>query len=176
VSAGGALGEIVARKVITKAKEKMKTKERTPGMVKIFKITVSDRSAKIQGNPYRLLAVPSNYSLYKFANVIIDSFDFDFDHCFGFFDNLKNIFDSIEGYELFADIGEETDFKSVKKNKIEKVFESPKKKMCFIFDYGDDWRFITEFIKDEQVEDLNKFPKILETFGKSPEQYPDYEE
>ena len=148
----------------------------TPGVVKMFKITMSDRFARIQGNPYRILAVPSNYSLYKFAEVIIKSFKFSFDHCFGFFDNLKNIYESNEGYELFKDIGEETEFKSVKKNKILKVFDTIGKKMCFMFDYGDDWRFIVEFIDEETVPNIKKYPKLIESKGKAPGQYPDYSE
>jgi hypothetical protein len=143
------------------------------GIVNIFKVTLSDRYSRAQGNPYRILAVPTNYSLFKFANTIIDSFDFYFDHCFGFFDNLKNIYESIEGYELFADIGEETNFKSVKKTKLNQVFSIPGKKMCFMFDYGDDWRFIVEYKNDEKVPNIKIFPKTLESKGKSPEQYPD---
>jgi hypothetical protein len=148
----------------------------TQGVVKIFKITLSDRFARTQGNPYRIIAVPSNLSLYKFANIILENFDFDFDHCFGFFDNLKNIYDSVEGYELFKDIGEETEFQSVKKTKIDKVFNNRGKIMCFMFDYGDDWRFIVEYEKDESVPDIKNFPKLIESKGNAPEQYPDYNE
>jgi len=132
-AAGGALGVIVALKkevMSETAKSEIKS-----GIVKIFKVTLSDRYAHIQGNPYRLIAVPKTFSLYKFAEVILENFDFDFDHCFGFFDNLKNVYDSNEGYELFKDIGEETEFNSVKKTKIDKVFNFIGKKMCFMFDY-----------------------------------------
>ena len=148
----------------------------TPGIVKIFKITCSDRFAKVQGNPYRIVAVPSNFSLYKFTEVILKSFKFYFDHCFGFFDDLKNIYDSQEGYELFKDIGEETDFKSVKKKKIDTVFDFIGKKMCFMFDYGDDWRFIVELKGEESVPNIKRYPKLIESKGKAPEQYPDYNE
>jgi hypothetical protein len=144
-----------------------------PGIVKIFKVTLSDRFSRVQGNPFRIIAVPQNVSLYKFAEIILESFHFDVDHCFGFFDNLKNIYDSQEGYELFNDIGEETEYKSVKKTKIENVFKFPGKKMCFMFDYGDDWRFIVEFKNDDTVTNIKSFPKLLESKGKAPEQYPE---
>jgi hypothetical protein len=106
----------------------------------------------------------------------LESFNFDFDHAFGFFNNLKNIYDSNEGYELFKDIGEDTEFGSVKKTKVGKAFNFPGKKMCFMFDYGDDWRFIVEYKNDENATNIKSFPKLIESKGKAPEQYPEYSE
>jgi hypothetical protein len=147
-----------------------------PGLVKIFIITISDRYARVQGNPHRILAIPSTFTLYKFAEVILESFNFNFDHCFGFYDNLKNIYNSHEGYELFKDIGEESDFKSVKKNKIDIVFDSIGKKMCFMFDYGDEWRFIVELKDEIEVSNTKHYPKVIESKGKAPKQYQNYNE
>jgi len=39
--------------------------------------------------PYRTIAIPESYSLYDLAEKIIESYDFDFDHAFGFYDNIK---------------------------------------------------------------------------------------
>jgi len=149
--------------------------EEKAGLVKILKVTLSDHFGNIQGNPCRIIAIPIKSTLYKLASVIIESFNFDFDHAFGFFNNPKNIYKSTEGYELFADVGEETEFGSVKKTKIDQVFDTPKKRMCFMFDYGDDWRFLVEFINDQNVDDIKKYPKIIDSKGKAPEQYPDYD-
>ncbi len=44
-----------------------------------------------------------------------------------------------------------------------------------MFDYGDDWRFLVEFINDQSVDDIKKYPKIIDSKGKAPEQYPDYD-
>jgi len=81
------------------------------------------------------------------GSTILDSFDFDFDHPFGFYDNIKRWVDSREGYELFTDIGEGDEFEGVKKTKVNRVFDRIGKKMFFLFDYGDEWHFIKNRVK-----------------------------
>ena len=54
-------------------------------------------------------------------------------------------------HELFADmddpdIAEWTDAKSVKRTPIAEAFPAVGHKMLFLFDYGDDWRFVVEVI------------------------------
>jgi hypothetical protein len=75
---------------------------------------------KTKGNPYRTIALPQNASLYELAEAIIDAFNFDFDHAFGFYDNLKNPYNSTTGYELFTDIGEGSRFRGVKRQNYQK--------------------------------------------------------
>lgn len=158
----------------------------------IFKVSVSKESpvlyhgktnnqiAKLKTMPYRKIGILGNQSLYSFAEMIVESFDFDFDHCFGFFDNIKNPYksDLNKSYELFTDIPdvEHTGSRSVKKTKVFQAWEKIGEKMLFLFDYGDDWNFL---IKLEEIRDAElgkSYPAILEKFEKSPEQYPDYEE
>ena len=47
--------------------------------------------------------------------------------------------------------------------------------MTFLFDFGDNWRFDVKLERIEPREEL-KAPQILETHGKTPQQYPSYEE
>jgi hypothetical protein len=68
-----------------------------------LKVTLTDGQAKTRGHPYRVLAVPADLSLYDLAFEINESFEFDFGHAFGFFDNLKHPWRSDEQYELFND-------------------------------------------------------------------------
>lgn len=144
--------------------------------VYLIKATLSDWYGKVESQPFRVLAIPENYTLYKLAASILDSFEFDFDHPFGFYDNIKNWTQSKEGYELFADIGEESEFKEVKKTKVNKVFNQIGKKMLFLFDYGDEWNFITELQGIEPQKEKLKYPFIVESFGKAPPQYGEEEE
>jgi len=127
--------------------------------------------------PWREITITENASLYKLAEQIVKSFDFSFDHCFGFFDNIETIFnrDSKRYYELFTDIPdiEPTGAKSVEKTKISQVWKKAGDKMLFLFDYGDDWRFIVELKKISNAGLGKKYPIILEKLGESPEQYPD---
>lgn len=124
---------------------------------------------------YRSITVVSGISLHKLAETILESFEFNFDHAYGFYDNIKKWSNSKEGYELFADTGEESRFKGVKKTKIEDVFNSEKKKMLFLFDYGDQWHFIVELLSTGSPEKNDKYPKIIESVGDAPPQYESFD-
>ena len=52
----------------------------------------------------RKIQIAETKSLYNFAKVITQAFDFYFDHCFGFYSDLKRYHDSKKVYELFYDI------------------------------------------------------------------------
>jgi len=108
------------------------------------------------------------------AKVILDSFNFDFDHAFGFYDSMKDIYRSVEAYELFTDMGESSGFPGVKKTKIQDVYEL-KKKMLFFFDYGDSWRFITQCTAIKKTAKKEK-AKVIKSAGEAPEQYPDWDD
>lgn len=139
-------------------------------MAKIFKITLTDWNGAVRGKPYRKIAVQENASLYDLAAAGLFAFDFDMDHSFGFYDNLKNWTRSEEGYELFADMGEKMKFSGVKKTKVGKVFQTPKKKMLLLFDYGDEWHFVVQYLEDADLE-AAKLPVLLNSKGTAPEQY-----
>lgn len=149
--------------------------------VYIFRISLDPKNpySRVKKEVWRNIAILGSQNLYKFAESIINAFGFDFDHCFGFFDNFKKRFESENKYELFADLEdqgiESVDSKSVKKTKIKQVFKNKEDKMLFYFDYGDNWEFIVQ-LKDIKDPDLKKsYPQTIESLGKAPEQYPSYE-
>ena len=114
------------------------------------------------------------WSLYDFAEFIIKTVGFDFDHAFEFGDNLKRPYRSKERYTLFADIGEARtdDEQGVKDTRVSEVFR-PKRKMVFLFDYGDDWVFHVTCTAVKPSEKQRRFRRVLTTLGTPPEQYPD---
>lgn len=170
----------------------------------IMKVTLDSKE-----RPYRVLAIPKNLTLYNLGLEILKSFDFDFDHLFGFYDNLRDWTKSKERYELRAvDLEEESTSnkkrkktsskkeepelteeeleelklfweeyfknlpKSVKKVEIKDCFQRVRKKMLFLYDYGNEWHFIVELVKTEIAKDGIEYPVIVESFGKAPPQYP----
>ena len=153
-----------------------KRKAKQGEKINLIKVTLSDWYGHVRGMPYRILAVPEGFTLYNLAEAIVDSFDFYFDHAFGFYDNIKRWTESTEGYELFADIGGESEFKSVKRTKISEVFNKIKKKMLFLFDYGDEWHFIVELKGIESPKEDAKYPLVVESVGKPPPQYGEMDE
>lgn len=121
------------------------------------------------------LAVGGDCSLYAFAQFIIKTVGFDFDHSFEFCANLKNPYRSKERYTLFADLGEDADDPGVKKTPLSAVFR-PRRKMLFHFDYGDDWFFLVTCTAVKESAAKRPFKKVLSTRGTPPEQYPECEE
>lgn len=75
--------------------------------VMVFKVTLKDIFKRAKEKPYRLIAIESSDTLYDLASVIVDSFNFDFDHAFGFYDNLKNPYNSKVQYELFSEFDDD---------------------------------------------------------------------
>lgn len=130
----------------------------------------------VRGMPYRILAIPNGSTLHSLAEVIVDSFNFDFDHAFGFYDNIKRWTEAEEGYEVFADMGEGSEFKGVKIARVNKVFNRIKKRMLFLFDCGDEWHFIVELKGIESPNDEAKYPFVVESVGEAPLQYGEMDE
>jgi hypothetical protein len=135
---------------------------------------------------YREIEIPGGRSLYALAEAIIDAFDFDFDHAFGFYSALGEDYHGSEvSYELFADMGDAEPFfggnggnrpRSVKKTKIAQAFTEPGQTMQFLFDYGDDWRFEIRWIATGKQYKGKAYPVILASVGEAPEQYPDWDD
>jgi hypothetical protein len=123
---------------------------------------------------WREIEISSDASLYDFAEAIVHAFEFDFDHAFGFYSKLtgRNALSANPRYELFADIGEESDAGSVKKTKVGEAFRRPKQRMLFLFDYGDDWEFRVELLRLGKREPRVRYPRLLAKKGRAPEQYP----
>jgi len=144
----------------------------TPPINYIFRVKFLHRKSV-----YRDLEIYGDWTLYDLAHLILKSVKFDFDHCCGFFDNITNMYDSEEVYELFVDANNEDNMglehneksKSLKGTKIQDVFK-PDKKMLFYFDYGDNWEFeltCTGITNKELTRN-----GILKSEGKAPKQYP----
>lgn len=128
----------------------------------------------------RKIQIAETKSLYNFARVITQAFDFYFDHCFGFYSDFDRPQNSKKAYELFYDLDDleppDPHVKSVKRTKIQQVFKQPGDTMLFLFDYGDGWRFFVELEEIKQAEEWDLKPVILESVGKAPLQYPPCEE
>jgi hypothetical protein len=127
---------------------------------------------------HRAIEIASTKSLYAFAEAIVAAFDFNFDHAFGFYSGRteKTLMSAQPQYELFADIGEESNAKSVKKTKMAEAFPSQGHRLLFLFDYGDEWLFDVETIRIDEQKPKSRYPRTLMTAGPSPVQYPDPDE
>ena len=122
---------------------------------------------------WREIEIGSKSTLYSLAEGIMRSFDFDFDHAFSFYSQMKGRYlDSMPRYELFNDIGEDTGGYGVERVKVEQAFTTPKQKMLFLFDYGDGWEFSLELLRFGTSEKRLPKAQILAAKGVAPVQYP----
>src|SRR4051812_428614 len=91
------------------------TSKPSAGQTHIFRVALQDESAIV-----REFEIVSSGTLVDLAKAIVSAFDFDFDHAFGFYSNLTGPYVRRSGtsYELFADMGEETGARSVKRTRV----------------------------------------------------------
>jgi hypothetical protein len=137
--------------------------------------------ATLRGRPlvYRDIEVDGRKSLYDLAGAIVRSFDFDFDHAFGFYSGKteRTQMTALPKYELFADIGEPTEGAlGVERTRITVAFPRVGHAMTFLFDYGDDWLFRVQLIGVGQKVAKQRYPRVVASEGQAPEQYPNPEE
>ena len=92
-----------------------------------------------------------------------------------FYDNLHRYYDAREGYVLSSGGGIGSRFPGVKRAKIVTVFPEPKKKMLFVYDFGDEGRFVVQSKGKALPVEGVKYPEVIESCGDNPEQYPDDE-
>lgn len=127
---------------------------------------------KYKHDPWKNLEVLPYMSLSDLAGTILNVFNFEDDHCYGFYSNLEDSFaGSQEKYEVFADIGEETDAGSVENTLLSQVFTEVGKKMLFLFDYGDNWKFIVTLCDVVEAAKPSRYPRLNGESGKVPKQY-----
>jgi len=128
---------------------------------------------------WRDFDIDGSDTLENLALAVLAAYKFDCDHCYGFYSKLKgNRSKSDEIYELFADQEEGSyneNAKGVQETIIEEVF-SPKKRMLFLFDYGDNWEFLLTCNGIVKPEPGVQYPHTRGGKGEAPEQYPSCEE
>jgi hypothetical protein len=131
--------------------------------------------ASLKPKVYRDIEIDSAASLSALADAITAAFEFDVEHPFGFYSKLDGTYrTSPEKYELFADTGESaSDAGSVKQTAVSKAFAKAGKKMLFVFDYGEEWCFEVELLKLGGKKPGSRYPRLLNSSGDAPEQYPD---
>jgi hypothetical protein len=133
--------------------------------------------AALQGGTsiYRDIELDPAKSLYVLAEAIVSSFNFDFDHAFGFYTGLTpaRIHKTFPKYELFADMGEaDPRVLGVKKTRMSQAFPEVGHTMLFLFDYGDGWLFRVTLRAVGKKSAKTRYPRIVATRSEAPVQYP----
>jgi hypothetical protein len=122
------------------------------------------------GKVWRRLAVPSKCSLDDLVAVILDSVKFDEDHLYEF--TFRDSFGAeARVMHPYCDEGPFGDELCVGALPL-----SPGQSMRLTYDFGDCWRFDVKLERVDPPDRRIKAPRILESHGKAPEQYPSYDD
>ena len=138
-------------------------KAETADGILVFKVSLDKKT-------WRRIAVSSEDVLDDLHDAIQEAFDFDNDHLYEF--SFRNRF-GIEQRVSHPMCEEEF---STDEFEIKNLPLRIGEKMEYVFDFGDHWQFTIELEKIEPPNSKFKKAKILESHGKSPKQYPDWED
>src|SRR3954471_12975198 len=109
----------------------------------VFRVALQDAPTIL-----REVEIASDKKLVDLAQAIVRAFDFQFDHAFGFYSALtgREVMRAQPKYEVCADMGDRTGSRRVKRPRGSEAFPAGGRPMLFLFDYGDDWRFVVDVI------------------------------
>jgi hypothetical protein len=119
---------------------------------------------------WRKIEISSTHTLLDLHNAIQNAFQFDSDHLYSFF--MDGIPWSDEKFSSpYEDEGPHVD-----EVRIGELGLAKGQTILYLFDYGDEWRFSVTLEEIQQDKPHPKKPRIIESKGKNPEQYPNWEE
>ena len=142
-------------------------------MEEIYTLTIELESGLYAKAPWRrVIEISESTNLYDLHLYIQKIINFGNDHLFEFFigrnrRNRNRVF------------GDEDEFGFEERESLDTALNElyPLKgmKLFYHFDFGDSWRFtIKKGRKKKYVEKAIEYPRVIESEGKNPEQYPQY--
>ena len=122
------------------------------------------------GEIWRLIAMPSHKTLNDLVHVILRSVKFDDDHLheFTFRDRM--------GATLRVNHPATNEPPYSDEVRIGTLPLEPGQTMELTYDFGDNWPFTVKLERIEPPDDKRKAPRILESHGKAPQQYPHWDD
>lgn len=143
-------------------------------MKEIYTLTIELESGMYADSPWRrVIELSEDTDLYALHRYIQKIIEFDNDHLFEFVvgKNWRKR-ERVYGEEGEFGNGERGELDS----KLNEVYPITGSKLYYHFDFGDSWRFkIKKGRKKKHVEKGVTYPRIIESEGENPDQYPQYE-
>ena len=130
--------------------------------MEIYSLTISFPYDEDEEPWSRTIVVKEDFTLVKFHKYIQSIVEFDDDHLYEFFigKNPRNKVSSVP-----------------KKTQLNEVYPLKGSKLYYLFDFGDSWLFEIKKSRKKIIEDKKvKYPRVIESSGVNPEQYPEYED
>ena len=139
-------------------------------MPSIYTITVTCVCGiSLESEWVRIIEVESSFSLEDLHFEILHSVGFDNDHLYDFF--LANSPRGGRSVIVEQDHYGDSDYSTVL---LESVFPTGRKRLYYLFDYGDNWLFEVRKARGEKEKDSKvTYPRVVDKLGPNPEQYPE---
>jgi hypothetical protein len=122
------------------------------------------------GKIWRLIAMPSKATLHDLLGLILKSMKFGSDHLYEF-TYRDRLGAEVSATHPMMDEGPWADGIAIGTLPLE-----PGQTMQLLYDFGDSWRFAVKLERIEPPAGKGKKPRILESHGEAPEQYPNWDE
>lgn len=124
----------------------------------------------------RVIEIHDHASLYDLHEAIQDAVDFDRDHPFGFY-----VANSASTYAKKRWIGSNEDWgraeAEMMDTELKSIYPLGRQKLYYLFDFGDNWLFeIRKARGAKKSEPGVTYPRVIESIGPDPDQYPAYDD
>jgi hypothetical protein len=142
--------------------------------------------AKLDGWPgvRRSIAVRADQTLADLHDALQAAFDWDNDHLYAFWLDGKfwsrNGTQYVHPFELELNPFEGWDLPIAKPRRksaavrLSRLQLAPGQRIAYLFDFGDEWH-VRLTLREITTADGDPYPRILESVGEAPPQYPDYD-
>jgi hypothetical protein len=117
-------------------------------------------------NLWRIVKLAHNTKLHKLHLIIQQAFDFDNDHMYAFYTGTS--YRNRKEFYCANPLGESNEYEDLTVEDAE-IYKG--QKFMYLFDFGDMWKFEIQVIDFIENEETDLLPQIIESKGKSPEQY-----
>lgn len=141
--------------------------EEVEGPVTAYLFKVKFRHAK---RIWRKIEVAEQQTLHHLHLAILDAIGWDEDHLYSFFMSNR-AWDRVTEY---ASPHAEEEARNAGRARIGDLGLKPKQKFLYLFDYGDCHEFEVEVVGVNPDAPAGRYPRLVESRGEAPEQYPDW--
>ncbi|MGH8581638.1 MAG: IS1096 element passenger TnpR family protein [Gammaproteobacteria bacterium] len=142
-----------------------------PKIVEVYTLAIDLLFGAYAKGPWkRVIEIREDASLYELHRYILKTIGFDSDHLFEFTvgknERGRDRVFTLED-EFALDESEGLDIK------LNEVYPITGAKLHYLFDYGDSWTFVIKKSRRKKyVSKGVRYPRVIESEGKNPEQYP----
>lgn len=140
----------------------------------VFKVSLKRGLLENFKGVHRTIEIGENDTLDHFHFAIQDAMGWGADHLYSFFMS-GDAWDEESEYNLPDSNGEQGG-RDATKTKIKSLKLKPGQKFLYLFDYGDNWEFDVKLLSINEDAPRDNYPKLVESEGRAPEQYPSYED